>query len=48
MFGGIKILDADDVHEMSDEKALNFTRISFEFKSDMWRYDIVTNNWDTV
>ena len=46
LFGGIKVINILDLEEMRDEDARNTT--SYVFMSDLWRYDLVANQWEEV
>lgn len=46
LFGGIKVMNSTDLRQLNPEKAMNTT--SYSFMDDLWRYDLVANQWETV
>lgn len=46
LFGGIQVINAQDIEQLSDEERLNTT--SYIFMNDMWRFELYQNQWEEV
>ena len=46
LFGGIKVMNSTDLKQLNPNKTKKMT--SYMFMADLWRYDLIANQWETV
>ncbi len=48
MFGGIKVVDKEDMGQLTIEQVAKLNGSSFIYMSDLWKFELLSNQWVQV
>ena len=48
MFGGIKVVDKEDMTQLTIDQVAQLNGSAFIFMADLWRFELLSNQWVQV